>query len=196
MVKVGITGGIGSGKSTVCKVWESLGAYVINADDLAKDLMSNDGPVKQAVKERFGAESYHPDGSLNRAYLAREAFEKGRVEELNAIVHPQIPGEVKSLMESAEKQGYDLVVYEAALLLQNLPPDFLDSIVLVLADEEKRIEWVQKRDETNRSAVTDRINTQQNFDDFINLADIIIRNEGSLNELKKKARDVYQQLLK
>lgn len=196
MVKIGITGGIGSGKSTVCEVWKSLGAYIINADSLAKDLMTNNVLVKRAVQKQFGAESYHPDGRLNRTYLATEAFEKGRIAELNAIVHPHIPSEVKSLMKNAEKQGYKAVVYEAALLLQNTRPDFIDFVILVLADEDKRIRWVQKRDNAKPSAITDRINKQQNFEDLVNLADITIRNEGAINKLKEKAKNVYHQLVK
>ena len=196
MVIIGVTGGIGSGKSSVCEVFQSLGAYIINADDLAKDIMTNSPPVEQAIKDQFGTEAYHSDGSLNKAYLATEAFEKGRVQELNAIVHPHIPAEVDSLTRNAERQGYSVVVYEAALLLQNLRPDNLDSIILVLADEERRIKWVQERDEAERTEVLDRISKQQNFEDLTHLADIIIRNEGSLEELKTKAEDVYRQFVK
>lgn len=196
MVKVGITGGIGSGKSTVTRVWQSLGAFVINADNLAKDLMTNSIPVKSAIRQVFGQGAYKEDGSLNRAYLAEEAFEKGRVGELNAIVHPHIPGEVELLMQNADKQGYEVLVYEAALLLQNKRPDFLDYIVLVLADRTRRLQWVQNRDQADYSQVMNRINSQQNFEELTHLADIIIRNDGSLEALKTKALKVYQQFVK
>jgi dephospho-CoA kinase len=79
MKKVGITGGIGSGKSTVCQVWQNEGAYVINADDLAKELIVNNKIIKQELIKAFGQQTYHPDGSLNRTYLAEQAFGKGRV---------------------------------------------------------------------------------------------------------------------
>lgn len=195
MIKVGITGGIGSGKSTVCSVWQSLGAYVINADDLAKTIMTNNAPVKQALIEVFGKEAYQPDGSLNRVYLAQQAFEEGRVKELNAIVHPHIPQEVASLMKGAEDRGFDVAVYEAALLLQNLRPDNMDYIVLVLADEGRRTRWVRERDGANREQVLDRIDKQQDFEELTHLADIVIKNDGTLEELKEKARNVYQQFM-
>lgn len=195
MVKVGITGGIGSGKSTVCNVWERLGAYVINADALAKKIMTTDELVKKEIINVFGPESYHPDGRLNRKFLAKEAFEKDRVNELNAIVHPRVPLKVASLMENAADQGYNVVVYEAALLLQNLRPDHLDHIVLVLAPEEKRTEWVKKRDEVSKEHVLERIEKQQNFDELTHLADTIIHNDGTLEELKQKAEVLYRKFV-
>jgi dephospho-CoA kinase len=191
MKKIGITGGIGSGKSTVCQVWQNEGAYVINADDLAKELMTNNEPIRQLLLDTFGQQTYHPDGSLNRTYLAEQAFEKGRVEQLNAIVHPHIPAEVSRLMENADKQGVDVAVYEAALLLQNLRPDHLDCVVLVLADEERRLEWVQERDQTDREQVLDRIEKQQNFEELTHRADFVIKNDDSLEALKNKADILY-----
>ena len=191
MKKIGITGGIGSGKSTVCQVWQNEGAYVINADDLAKELIVNNKIIKQELIKAFGQQTYHPDGSLNRTYLAEQAFEKGRVEELNAIVHPHIPAEVSRLMENADKQGVNVAVYEAALLLQNLRPHDLDYVVLVLADEERRIQWVKNRDGVEPSKVVDRIKKQQNFEELTHRADYVIKNEGSVEALKNKADILY-----
>jgi dephospho-CoA kinase len=95
MIKVGLTGGIGSGKSAVAKIWEDLGAFPLYADDLAKKIMTEDPDVKSEIKKIFGDESYNKDGALNRPYLAKEAFEKGRVEDLNAVVHPVVYRETK-----------------------------------------------------------------------------------------------------
>ncbi|HYW35633.1 MAG TPA: dephospho-CoA kinase, partial [Balneolaceae bacterium] len=166
MIKIGITGGIGSGKSTVCEVWKQLGAYIINADELAKEIMISDPIVKENLIKTFGEESFHADGSLNRSFLAEQAFRKGRVEELNAIVHPQIPAEVDALMQKADDEGYKVVVFEAALLLQNLPRYDLDFVVLVLADKTRRSRWVQQRDEVPERMVTDRMERQQNFEEL------------------------------
>lgn len=193
MVKVGITGGIGSGKSTVCDIWQSLGAFIINADDLAKSLMINNELIRQEIIKTFGEDSYHANGSLNRAYLADQAFSKSRVKQLNAIVHPHIPKEVELQMKSAEKRGINVTVYEAALLLQNLRLNNLDYVVLVLADQKRRIQWVSKRDDIQKELVLDRIDKQQNFKELTHLADIIIKNNGTFDELEKTAREVYQQ---
>ena len=143
MVTVGITGGIGSGKSTVCEVWSEMGGFVLNADKLAKELMAADEQLKAELTETFGDGAYNADGSLNRDYLAEEAFRKGRVAELNAIVHPRLPPVVRRKMDEASREGYKVGVYEAALLLELEEErlDFFDYLVLVLADEEQRLQW-------------------------------------------------------
>lgn len=192
MIKAGVTGGIGSGKTTVCNIWKTLGAYVLNADELAKRVMVSDPTVKEQMIDTFGKHSYHDDGTLNREYLAREAFEKGRVDELNRIVHPRLPQATRREMEKAEAQGYSVFIYEAALLLQNLQPGLLDYIVLVLADEEARIKRVQRRDNVTAEDVNTRISKQQDFEEAVAKADIIIRNNGTLEELETKAKDVYK----
>lgn len=192
MIKVGVTGGIGSGKTVVCNVFQSLGAYVLNADDLAKHLMVNDAEIRQQIIETFGEQSYRADGSLNREFLAEQAFEKDRVEELNNIVHPHIPPETEKIMQKVEKEGFDVFVYEAALLLQNLRPDYLDYIVLVLADKNKRVKRVQQRDNVAEELVRNRMNKQQDFDRLTHLADMVIENNGSLEDLKSKTRRIYR----
>lgn len=195
MTKAGITGGIGSGKTTVCSFFKDYGAYVLNADDLAKDIMVNDENVRNDIIQKFGEDSYRKDGSLNRRYLADQAFKKGRVEALNNIVHPRIPAAAEKIMSKAEKEGYEVFVYEAALLLQNLRPDELDYIILVIADEKKRIKRVQQRDDVAKDLVTDRIQQQQNFEELTHLADIIIRNNGTLSELEDEAKRIYYDIL-
>ncbi len=195
MITVGITGGIGSGKSTVCKIWKGMGAYVLNADDLAKDVMASDAEVKQQLVDHFGSESFLDDGKLNTKHLANEAFEKGRVEELNAIVHPKLPAAASIKVEEAEAQGYDIFVYEAALLLENLEPGSLDYIVLVLADEDHRIERVKQRDNSSEAEIRERIQNQRNFEKATDRVDYVIRNNGTLEELEKKAEIIYHSLL-
>ncbi|MCW9709076.1 dephospho-CoA kinase [Fodinibius salsisoli] len=191
MIIVGITGGIGSGKSTVCEVWRDLGAYVLNADKLAKELMISNEEIKAELIETFGKLSYTKDGQLNRDYLAREAFQKGRVDELNAIVHPRMPEAMKAKMEQAARNGYNIGVYEAALLLESNHLDELDLLVLVLADQERRLQWVSERDETSPQKVLDRIEAQRNFSEATDNVDIVIYNDGSLEELREKARNVF-----
>lgn len=195
MVKVGITGGIGSGKTVFCNIFERHGAYVLNADELAKNIMVENPSVKKEIIDTFGAKSYKKDGSLNREYLAEQAFNKDRVEELNDIVHPRIPKTASQLMNKAEKEGYDVFVYEAALLLQNLRPENLDYVILLLADREKRIRRVQERDGVKKELVIDRMQHQQNFEELTHLADIVIENNGTLEELEAKAEKVYYEIL-
>lgn len=191
MITVGLTGGIGSGKSTVCQVWESLGAKIIYADDLAKHLMETDSQLKKAIIKAFGKESYYEDGRLNRKFLAKEAFGKGRVEEFNALIHPRVFDETRKLAEDAEKSGHDIFVKEAALLVKYGRPADLDYIVVVTAEEKKRIERVQERDRVEEESVQQRMEKQQSEEELIKYADFVINNDGTLKELREEAAKLY-----
>ncbi|MFW6157462.1 MAG: dephospho-CoA kinase, partial [Balneolaceae bacterium] len=139
IVTIGVTGGIGSGKSTVCKTFQRLGAKWINADKLAKDLMTEDPELKAQIIKEFGTDAYRRNGLLNRAFLAKEAFNKGRVEALNRLVHPKVREAALEAVDKAREEGYEALVYEAALLLDEGRPDFLDYVVLVTADKNERV---------------------------------------------------------
>ncbi len=195
MVRVGITGGIGSGKSTVCKVWEREGAFVIYADELAKNIMTNDPSVVDAIKLAFGDQAYFDDGSLNRPWLAKQAFADNRVAELNAIVHPAVYRESDRLMTEAELGGYPMAVREAAILLQSGRPSDLDKVILVLADSGSRLQRVAKRDGSSAEQVLGRMNAQPDYESYLPLADAVIRNDGTLEDLKESAMTLYRQLV-
>lgn len=194
MIIAGVTGGIGSGKTTVCKIWEKLGATVVYADDLARELMIKSKPLKKKLITLFGEETYLKDGTLNKPHLIKEAFEKGRVEELNDAVHPAVAKEFALICEKERKSGTDLVVKEAAILLNKGWPRGIDKVVLVLSNTENRIARVKKRDKTTAEDVAARIDKQPEFENLTHLADYIIHNNGSLAELEEKAREVYSDL--
>ncbi len=195
MIRVGVTGGIGSGKTTFCKVWEELGAFVIYADDYAKELMAQDQELVRRVKNVFGDETYLEDGSLNRSFLATEAFAKGRVEELNQIVHPILWSRLDKLADEKEKMGTSIFVKEAAILLKNGRPRDLDYVVLLQTNKKKRIGRVVKRDNTQEELILDRISKQQNFEELTHLADFIINNDNSEEELRTKAKELFHKLI-
>jgi dephospho-CoA kinase len=196
MIKVGVTGGIGSGKTTLCKEWEKLGAYVVYADALAKDLMVEDKQLVQGIKRTFGSESYLANGSLNRAYLAEEAFNKGRVKELNELVHPVLWNAIDQIAEEKEKQGIEVFVKEAAILLQHGRPKDLDFVVLVTAERNSRIDRVIERDKTRKEEVINRISKQQDFETLKEKIDFTIINNGSLEDLRSKARNLLIEIKK
>jgi dephospho-CoA kinase len=195
MISVGITGGIGSGKTTVARVWESLGARVVFADDLAKEMMQTDTQLIRKLKNTFGDHAYLADGSLNKPHLIKEAFEKNRVEELNAIVHPAIRRQTKKLIDKAAQEGVELFAYEAAILLNEGRPDYLDVVVLVTSDKKKRLDRVTKRDETGEDEVLARMAKQPDFSSLAHLVDHKIENNGSLEELKTESARLYNQLI-
>ncbi len=195
MIKVGITGGIGSGKSTVCKEWEKLGAVVFYADDVARELMVSEPALRQKLTDAFGPKTYKADGSLNKAHLIEEAFKKGRVQELNAIVHPEVGRAFQKKSEEVADEGKNLIVKEAALLLNKGRPYDLDVVVIVLSESKNRINRVVQRDGVTREEVQTRIEKQPDFDQLLHLADYTIVNNGSLDQLKIKASELYQKVI-
>jgi dephospho-CoA kinase len=194
MIVAGVTGGIGSGKTTFCKEWEKLGARVVYADDLAKDLMVSDPELMQDLKNAFGPQTYNDDGSLNKPHLIEEAFARNRVQELNAIVHPAVGKAFSEMCKKFEKEGVKLAVKEAALLLNKGRPDGLDVVVIVTAPERERIDRVKSRDAVSDDEVKARLENQPDFSKLTHLADYVINNSGSEEELKSKARELYRQL--
>ncbi len=196
MIVAGITGAIGSGKTTICKEWEKLGAALYYADDEAKKLMVSDDSLKIELKNAFGDETYLPDGSLNKEHLIREAFEKNRVELLNSIVHPAVERHFKTFCEAARKREENMVVKEAALLLNKGRPDELDVVVIVIADRDARVKRVVDRDGLPDEKVLERDRKQPDFEELQSLADYLIHNNGSLEDLKEKAISLYYQILK
>ena len=192
MIRVGITGGIGSGKTTFCKTWEELGAFVVYADDFAKDLMITDQLIIQQIKETFGKESYFGNGGLNRAYLAEEAFAKNRVEELNAIVHPRLWERMEELALQKEMEGVHVFAKEAAILLKDGRPENLDVVIILLAEDERRVRRVMERDETDEQHVLDRVQKQPEFEELAHLADFLVMNYGTKEELKAKAKAIFR----
>lgn len=195
MVIAGITGGIGSGKTTVCREWEKLGAFVFYADDEAKKLMVNSEDVVNQIKKAFGENAYNKDGSLNKAYLIQEAFEAGRVGELNKVVHPAVKKAFETACKKAKKEGYTVAVKEAALLLNNGRPAILDKVIIVSGDENIRLKRVMKRDQSSSAKIKKRMHYQPDFKKKYHLADIIINNNGSLSDLKKEAESVYHNII-
>lgn len=196
MKRLGVTGGIGSGKSTFCKFLERNDTRVLYADLLAKDIMQEVPEVKNKIIRAFGSGSYNADGTLNRKYLSTEAFGKGRASELNRIVHPVVQYQTKQIMAQAEKEGCKLFIYEAALLLNYGKPDYLDFVVWIEASEDIRVDRVAVRDNVESSAITERIKHQQTFESVKDYVDFVIYNNGNLSDLREEAERVYLQLVR
>jgi dephospho-CoA kinase len=144
-LQIGITGGIGSGKSIVCKIFNSLGAPVYDADSRAKRVMTTDGILISQIKKEFGELSYHPDGSLNRSRLSEEVFQNpSRLNALNELVHPRVALDYETWRR--EHLEFSYVIKEAALLFESGSYKLLDCVIVITAPEELRIERVRNRD--------------------------------------------------
>ena len=174
LIKIGITGGIGSGKTTVSKVFELLGVEVFSSDVKAKQIMLS-SPVKQQIIELLGTESYIEDGSLNRIYLAGRVFnDKTLLNELNDIVHPAVLDVYLSSLD--ESKGL-YVINEAALHVEK-NTGLLDILIVVAADESVRIARVMSRDGVSKQQVLDRMNNQTSEEERLAVANYIIKNDG------------------
>ena len=177
MLKIGITGGIGSGKTTICKIFEILGIPVYYADEQAKDLVVKNPDLKKKIIELLGEKAYLEDGSYNRTYVADVVFkDKKKLEKLNQIVHPAVFSDGEQWHLAQKNVPYTLK--EAALLFESKGYQLLDKTILVVAPKEVRIERVMKRDNTSKAAILDRISKQMPDAEKIKLADFIILNDG------------------
>ncbi len=174
MLKVGITGGIGSGKTTVCKIFELLNVPVFYADDVAKELMIADVSLIAQIKKAFGAEAYFNDQTLNRKYIAGRVFSNpDELALLNSFVHPAV---FKAEDEWTSRQKSSYVLKEAALLFESGSYKKNDFNILVSATEESRITRVMKRDGVTADKVRDRINNQMSEQDKRAKANFYISN--------------------
>jgi dephospho-CoA kinase len=191
MLRIGLTGGIGSGKSTVCRVFETLGIPVYYADDAAKKLMNTNDELKKSIITHFGKESYNNEG-LNRKYLASIVFNnKEKLDLLNSLTHPITIIDAQNWIKS-QKSPY--IIKEAALLFESGAAENLNYIIGVFAPENLRIKRVVKRDHLTVDDVMKRINRQIEEDIKMKLCDFIISNDEQelvipqVLELDKKFR--------
>lgn len=194
MRTLGITGGIGSGKTAACRVFEDLGARVVYADAEAKRLMTEDPDLRAAITEAFGPESYDAEGRLNRAHLARAFGDPDEVARLNALVHPRVREAFGALRDEAEADGYPLFVYEAALIYESGADAVLDFVAVVDAPLETRIARVMARDGAPREAVLARIAHQMPAAELRRRADFVLDNGGDLDHLRAQVEALYRKL--
>ena len=174
MLKIGLTGGIGSGKSTVAKVFEVLGIPVYYADEEAKRLMNEDEVLKEKIQELFGAESY-TNGLLNRKYIADIVFhDPKKLEQLNALVHPLTINDANNWLQ---QQTTPYAIKEAALIFETGIHEYLDYVIGVYAPAPLRIQRVMERDNISLEAVMARMSKQMDEEEKMRLCNFVINND-------------------
>ncbi|HEY4336710.1 MAG TPA: dephospho-CoA kinase [Puia sp.] len=177
MIKVGLTGGIGSGKSTVAAIFETLGIPVSYADNEAKRLMNEDAQLREAISREFGAEAY-AGGTLNRKYLAAQVFsDPARLETLNNLVHPVTIREGSAWMQQQAALGHPYAIREAALIFEARGAGHLNFVIGVFAPVALRIQRTMQRDNTTREAVQQRMRNQIDEEIKMRLCDAVVRND-------------------
>jgi len=200
VLRVGLTGGLGSGKSTAARLFEALGARVLYSDEMGRAMMQPGEAVYKAIVDRFGSGVVLADGALDRVALGRIAFAEGRVEELNAIVHPAvIARQVELIAEIGRREPGAVVMVESALLLETRHGGEdgwrkrFDKVVLVTAPEEVRVRRYVKRVDAGASGARlaelegearRRMAMQMSDERKSSLSDYVVVNAGSVKELE------------
>jgi dephospho-CoA kinase len=192
MIKVGVTGGIGSGKSTVCKVFKVLGIPVFEADQVARQLMNSDAGVRIQLIDLFGSSVYLSDQTIDRKFLSAIVFNNpSLLSGLNSIVHPAVR---KAFDVWCKNQQSPYVIQEAAILFESGFYKMMDKTIVVATDESERIQRVMKRDKTSEEQVRQRIRNQWTDEQRIKMADFVIHNNDNeliipqIVEIDKKIR--------
>jgi len=210
VLKVGLTGGIASGKSVVGEMFAALGAHIIQADEISRQLMEPGEEVYREVVRHFGSGILNPDGRVNRSRLAESAFgtsagiagtKPARVQELNQIVHPAVIRRQQEWMEQvAQRDPRAVAIVEAALILEAGMAESLDRLVVVTCRAEQRVErWATRLNvdkEAARREVARRMAAQLPEEEKIEAADYVIDNSGTLRETRRQVEEVYAALKK
>lgn len=191
MMIIGLTGGIGSGKSTVAGFFRDLGVPVYDSDKEAKILMVESSEVREAIIAAFGSEAYN-EKKLNKTFLSHLVFaDKNKLNQLNGIVHPAVR---KHFLQWVAKQNSAYVIQETALIFENGVQDNYDATILVTSPENLRIQRVMKRDGMSESQVKARMANQMPDEQKISIADFVIENR-KLEETKKIVGRIHKKLI-
>ena len=196
MLVVGLTGGVASGKTTVSQILRQEGAILIDADQIARELVQPRTPTWSELIRVFGKEILEADESINRKKLAAMVFsnhQKRRL--LEEILHPQIRNEIDRRVEEIRKKDPEaVVVVDAALLVETGAYRRMDKLIVVTATEAQQMERLRKRTGAAQEEAKGIISSQMALEEKVNVADFIIRNEGTLEETSKKAKEIFQEL--
>lgn len=194
----GLTGGIACGKSLVSGEFKRLGAHIVDADLISREMMEKGTPVYGEVVREFGRSILRPDGSIDRKALGAIVFsDREKLLRLNALTHPAI---IKAASEEVERAGKispgTVIVVDAALLIESGMHRAVDRVIVVYADEEKQIERMRKRDGLDEPEAGRRLKCQMPIKEKIKYADYLIENNGTVEELMAAAGKVFAELAK
>ena len=199
MLKVGLTGGIGSGKTSVSNVFEKLGTPVIDTDVIARELVDNNEDILQQIADTFGPDVLTHNGGLDRKKLAQIVFnDKQNKQSLEKILHPEIKAEVSRQINilSIRRKPPAYIIIVVPLLIESNYQDIIDRILVVIADQAVRIARVQKRDNRSLSKVEAIINNQVDDSTRLAEADDIIENNSNINTIEEKVKDLHEKYLR
>jgi dephospho-CoA kinase len=198
MLIVGLTGGVASGKTAVSRVLEKEGAYIIDADQIARELVKPRKPAWKEIIRAFGQEILQEDGSIHRKKLAGKVFADAKQRKLlNRMLHPRIRKEMdRRVKEIGQRDPEAIVVIDAPLLVELGNHRRMDKLIVVTSTRTQQLERLKDRDGANPEEALRIVSSQMPLEEKLKFADFVIRNEGSLEETKRKAREVFKELRK
>ena len=196
MKLVGLTGGIGSGKSTVVKMFAQLGADVIDADQVSRDICAPKGPAIDAIVREFGEGVLDEQGGMNRQAMRKIVFsDRDKLQVLEMITHPLIWARVGEWLRDCLAKGAPAAIIEATQLIESPPPVKIDAMVVVTCNEQMRIERVKQRDGFNEEHIRQVMKNQMTDHQRLKYADYEIANNGSLEQTFARVTEVWNRLI-
>jgi len=198
MLIVGLTGGVASGKTAISQVLKGEGAYIIDADQIARELVQPNRPAWNELIRAFGKEILQEDGSIHRKKLADKVFADPKKRKLlNQILHPRIKEEMdRRTKEIGQKDPEAIVVIDAPLIVELGDQRDLDKLIVVASTQTQQIERLKERDGISPEEGLRILSSQMPVEEKVKLADYVIRNEGSIEEAKKRGKEVFKELRK
>ena len=195
MLIVGLTGGIGSGKTTVSNLFKDLGIHIIDTDVIARDLVNHNASVLKEIVSKFGNDILKQDDSLDRKKLAKIIFNHKRYkQQLEDILHPKIREEVKTQIQNIQSSETppEYIIVVIPLLFETRFSDLVDQILVILSDETIRIQRIRQRDHRSMDEIRSIMNSQVDDEKRINEADDIIKNNNGLDELTSQIKQLHE----
>ena len=197
MLKIGLTGGIGAGKSSVSKLFQEWGTYVFDADSVAKEILEENQTAQNEIISEFGTDILNKKNKIEKAKLARIAFQDENSQlRLNTIIHPYIFSEIdKEFDKILQSRNYELFCVDAALIYESGADTHMDYVIVVISNLKLRIERVMKRGGLTREELLKRIELQWTDDEKVSMADFVIHNNGSEEDLRLECEEVYEKIV-
>jgi dephospho-CoA kinase len=195
MKLVGLTGGIATGKSTVAAILRALGADVVDADELARDIVRPGEPAWREIVQRFGEEVLRDDQALDRKKLRNLIFADDAARKaLAAIMHPKIRDMAERTIRESAARGSQMIVYEAPLFFENHAQEWLRPVIVVACDPEVQEKRLRERDRLSDEQIRQHLRAQMPLSEKRKLADYVIENNGTIEELGKRVREVWDEI--
>jgi len=197
LLKIAITGGAGSGKSVVARMFQELGAAVLDADEIAHRVVEVGAPAWQELKKAFGPEFFLEDGALNRPLMARRVFTDPQARlRLNEIVHPHVAREIRERLADLKRRGVTMVLVEVPLLFEAGLAGGYDRVIVVDANPQEQIQRLQTRDQRSEAEIQGIIDAQMPLKDKVSRADYVVDNRGPLDETRRQVQTIWENLQK